>query len=191
MRGDFTLLVLKTIQTAANTATAIADAMSSYSITNTNRRFWGGMKKSRQYKPILEKQIADLKFRQYIFQTIAKLKKEGLIDGKRSQKLNLTQKGSFKIKQMEKIRDAKPNYEVVQSNEVKIITFDIPESKRLQRDWLREALKNLKFNFLQKSVWFGTTILPEEFMENLREREIFDHVEIFAVTKSGTLRQMR
>ncbi len=73
---------------------------------------------------------------------------------------------------------------------MKIVLFDIPEKESAQRAWLREVLKNLKFTMLQKSVWVGNSSLPEEFMNDLRARGIDKFVEILAVTKSGTLRQL-
>jgi len=79
-----------------------------------------------------------------------------------------------------------------QSNDtLKIVIFDIPEREREKRDWLRIALKNLNFNMVQKSVWIGKAKLPKEFVQDLNRMNIFTYVEIFAVTKAGSLRSLK
>ncbi len=72
----------------------------------------------------------------------------------------------------------------------KIIIFDIPERERRKRAWLRDALKNMKFDMLQKSVWVGKRKIPAAFLADLKRMNILSCVEIFAISKSGSLRQM-
>ena len=44
---------------------------------------------------------------------------------------------------------------------------------------------------LQKSVWIGKTILPEELLDDLERLNLLSYVEIFAITKTGTIKQLQ
>ncbi len=191
MRGDLILFVLKTLQVGALSVTAIADLLDEHSIRNTNASFWGHpIKSPPKRRMIFEDKINSLSRQRMLAKMVSKLKSEGLVVKDKQDICGITKNGIVKLGKLLNLRSQTPNYVTEQSNEVKIITFDIPESKRSSRVWLRQALKNLRFNFLQKSVWVGKTIIPHEFLSDLRQREIFDFVEILAVTKKGTLRQI-
>lgn len=62
-----------------------------------------------------------------------------------------------------------------------IIAFDIPESKRKARYWLRIELISLGFKMLQKSVWLGPAPLPKEMLDHLKSLNIFPHLKFFEV----------
>lgn len=68
-----------------------------------------------------------------------------------------------------------------------LVIFDIPERKRIFRDWLRYQLAELEFRRLQHSVWWGMGALPEEFMNDLRQYKLLSYVHIFSVTQRGTI----
>ena len=68
-----------------------------------------------------------------------------------------------------------------------VVIFDIPESKKKKREFLRAELVALGFVLAQKSVWTGTRTLPREFIAFLKEEKLLDHVRIFSVRESGTL----
>ena len=170
----------------------ISELLDDCSIRNTNARFWGfSVRQFVKPRPIFENKIASLENRKKITKIITKLKSDGLVIKNNEGFFHITKVGNLKLNNLLIVKNKKPHYETAQSNEVKIITFDIPEKKKASRNWLRLALKDMDFNFLQKSVWVGTAALPEEFLDDLRQQEIFDFVEIFAVTKKGTLRQLR
>ena len=82
-------------------------------------------------------------------------------------------------------------YQSQNNDNLKIIIFDIPEEDRRKRVWLRSALKNLNFTMLQKSVWVGISRLPHEFARDLNKLKIISHVEIFAISKTGSLKQLK
>lgn len=192
MRGDTILFILKALQEGVSTAWEISDLLDYYSIRSTNARFWGApVRRPVKHKQILKDKIAFLESRRKVAKFISKLKSEGFISKNQEGSLCITEAGDFKLNSLLALKNIRPHYEVSPSEEVKIITFDIPEKKKVCRNWLRLALKDMNFNFLQKSVWVGTAALPEEFLDDLRKQEIFDFVEIFAVTKKGTLRQIR
>jgi DNA-binding transcriptional regulator PaaX len=60
-----------------------------------------------------------------------------------------------------------------------IVAFDIPERKKLNRNWLRNELISFGFEMLQKSVWFGPAPLSEEFIRSLGERGLLPHLKFF------------
>jgi len=139
--------------------------------------------------------IADEKRRNF-YTLISRLKKDGLIEKNKNKNeifIKLTAKGKsiLKILQAQKHNDL-PNkrYETQEETTFKIITFDIPEKQRKKRKWLRDSLRELKFEMLQKSVWIGKTKLPEEFISDLNRAKILSYIEIFEITKSGSIKHI-
>jgi CRISPR/Cas system-associated endoribonuclease Cas2 len=130
-------------------------------------------------------------------QLIYELKKDGLISitesgsGKKVIYLSALGKKKLKrLKELKKISLPGPNYCGEKANVFTIVTFDIPESEKRKREWLREALRNLGFSFVQKSVWLGKIKLPEGFLEDIKQLGLIDFVEIFQITKAGSLRHI-
>jgi hypothetical protein len=73
---------------------------------------------------------------------------------------------------------------------VTIVTFDIPEEERRKRDWLRNVLRDLGFAMVHKSVWMGKDGVPDDFLRDVRDLSLGEYVEIFQITKTGSLRKM-
>lgn len=125
---------------------------------------------------------------------VSKLKKDGLLEkgGKGSSKfLSLTQKGEIFLGALSsKLTLPATSYTKIKEDFFTIITFDIPEQERKKRVWLRQALINLDFKMIQKSVWIGKVKIPKQFLEDLRLLKISRCVEIFQATKSGTLKKL-
>lgn len=145
--------------------------------------------------------------RQRYSSMLYKLRRDGLIQEKKQEGLALSpSKGKKSIweitkKGIEKLRKLEERHEHIgmlpwrdytreQGNDVIIITFDIPESKRKIRDWLRAMLLRLEYKILQKSVWIGKTKIPKEFLDDIKELKLSEYIEICAITKGGSLRQM-
>lgn len=82
-------------------------------------------------------------------------------------------------------------YPVERETSLKIVIFDIPERDRWKRSWLRAVLKNLGFRMLQQSVWAGKAKVPRELLDDFKRLRLLPHVEIFAVTKSGSLKPIQ
>ena len=126
-----------------------------------------------------------------------RLRKDELIDdvnGGKGSFLRLTQSGKEILNKLRNIKDkAMPSakYQSQNNDNLKIIIFDIPEEDRRKRVWLRSALKNLNFTMLQKSVWAGKSKLPHEFAIDLNKLKIISYVEIFAISKTGSLKQLK
>jgi len=115
-----------------------------------------------------------------------KLKKENLIEEKRK---NGVRYFSITNKGLEKLKNIKQKWHKEQkSKELIMIIFDIPESDRDKRRWLRNTLKQLGFKMLQKSVWIGKNKLPVGFIKELKILKLLKHIEIFEVLKLGTIK---
>lgn len=71
-----------------------------------------------------------------------------------------------------------------------IVTFDVPEKHRRKRDWMRNALREAGFSMVHRSVWMNKEGIPEILLEDMEDLELGDYVEIFQVTKSGSLRRL-
>jgi len=135
--------------------------------------------------------------RQKFYSLLYKLKKDGFISeqpkvGKKM--LSLTIKGMRKLAKIEMAsRKYYPmlNYEIEKKPEVTIVAFDVPERDRGKRQWLRAALRSLEFDMIQKSIWFGKAKLPENFIEDLASMDLLDYIEIFEVSKGGTLKRLK
>ena len=115
----------------------------------------------------------------------SRLRKDGLL----SFDMSITKKGITCVKQFfTKKRNMLPKclYDIRYTKTPVIIVFDIPESKKLYRAWLREALKTLEFTFLQRSVWIGNTKIPASFLHHLRDLGIAQYVEIIELSGKGT-----
>lgn len=107
--------------------------------------------------------------------------------------LTLTEKGLKKLRALrerKKTMLTKPRYPKENASVFSIVTFDVPEAEKRKREWLRSALRELGFRMVQKSVWLGKVKIPKVFLDDLRRFELVDFVEIFQITKSGSLRHL-
>src|SRR3989344_8265671 len=105
----------------------------------------------------------------------------------------LTQKGLLKLhglRERKKNILPKANYSPTANLTHTIVAFDIPERERKKWDWLRLALKRLEFRMIQKSVWIGKVKVPKKLIDDLKKLKIIDGVEIFEITKTGSLRHI-
>jgi CRISPR/Cas system-associated endoribonuclease Cas2 len=128
---------------------------------------------------------------------LSKLEKDGLIEkiGKRAKRhFKITNTGTKKINTLRKFKKiALPSkkYKKEKSKKTSIIIFDIPEKEKRKRDWLRLAISNMGFELIQKSVWMGKVIIPVEFLKTIRDINIIEYVEIFEITKQGSLKSLK
>lgn len=149
----------------------------------------GGYKRMRQllygrynYKSSDRKQdFKDTTFRATLF----RLKKLGFVSSKQG-KWGITLKGKIYL------RNKKPRFtknhgkyseSVTRREKTMIIAFDVPESYKRERDWLRVELRLLGFEPIQKSVWFGPRPLPRDFVETLSELHILRFLKFFRATE--------
>ena len=114
--------------------------------------------------------------------SLSYLSKAGLIE-KNDERLILTLKGQKYIKK--KIDSLRQFYFNFDKNAPKnlIVMFDIPETKKAEREWLRWHLKKFNYSMIQKSVWVGPSPLPKEFLEYIKKIKIKDGFKTFKLAK--------
>lgn len=71
----------------------------------------------------------------------------------------------------------------------RLVMYDIPETERKKRDWLRYELVACDYKQLQKSVWLGYRPLPHEFMDSLKDLKLMDKVHIVSIHRQGTVQE--
>ncbi len=120
---------------------------------------------------------------------ISKMKHDGLIN-ESDNKFNISPKGKEKLSKLQDNLPGKHYQKNNNSNNQVIISFDIPEKLRRKRDWLREVLKNLGFQMVHQSVWMGKGAVPKDFIVDLENLKILEHVEIFGISKTGSLKKI-
>jgi len=64
-----------------------------------------------------------------------------------------------------------------------IVMFDIPETKKAEREWLRWHLKKFNYSMIQKSVWVGPSPLPKDFLDYIKSIKIKDGLKTFKLAK--------
>lgn len=64
-----------------------------------------------------------------------------------------------------------------------IVMFDVPETKKAEREWLRWHLKKFNYSMIQKSVWVGPSPLPKEFLDYIEKIKIKDGFKTFKLAK--------
>jgi len=122
---------------------------------------------------------------------IYKLKSDGLISENSFKKINLSKKGEKKLDLIKKTRILDKNlYKKENGKEVIIISYDIPVLFNRERNALREILKILGLKMIHQSVWVGKIKLPNNLIVALEKAGILEYVEIFKVTKSGSLKEI-
>jgi len=67
------------------------------------------------------------------------------------------------------------------SPENTIVSFDIPQTHKKERDWLRTQLKLFNYRMLQQSLWIGPGPLPKLFTNRLGQLLIKNGVRIFKI----------
>ncbi len=166
-----------------------------HNVTSKNIDYQYSKIKSERSKKDFLKQLTPQSKQKY-YNLIYKLKKDHLIEEKikEDKKLfSLTSLGKSKLKILQaqiKSKIPSTNYKKEVSGKLTIVIFDIPEKEKRKRDWLRSVLKNLGFQMIQKSVWLGKVKIPQQFLEDLNNLQIINYVEIFEITKTGSLKPL-
>ncbi len=127
---------------------------------------------------------------------IYKLKSQGLLKveehGEKSF-FSMTAKGKLRLAALDvRLKNRLPviTYSPSKSERPVIVSFDIPEKLRSKRDWVREVLKHLGLRMVHQSVWIGMMKIPKELLDDLREMNLLEYIEIFEVGKMGTLKHI-
>jgi CRISPR/Cas system-associated endoribonuclease Cas2 len=198
MKGETTLKILEVIEDVAGGIFDVFDVIlnSGYgaSFSKLNYEFSKRQKERLKIKADKEYQKEmRAKFNSLLY----KLERDGLIEKKKDERkkliVGLTPKGKARLLLL-KTRRAKSLpatlYKKFDADKFIIVIFDIPEKERRKRNWLRLALKSLELKMIQKSVWMGKVKLPKTFLEDLKRLRLVDFVEIFEISKTGSLKQI-
>jgi len=124
-----------------------------------------------------------------------KLKQDGLIREEREggeRRFRILEKGMAKLEVL-RLREPFPSSGMYKREEgagITIVAFDIPETSRKKRDWLRSVLRTLGFTMIQRSVWAGKVRIPVTLLQDFQDLKIVKHIEIFQTTKMGILKQL-
>lgn len=195
MKGDITVKILELLKSGGRTTAEILDLFlvienyPSLSFMHHSRRY-----RRTRHAPSPREIAKNIEYKEFakLYSMLSYLKKDKLIQ-KRKGLWFSTKRGREKQKILETKRNwiiPYRKYPKTDDGELKIITFDIPECDKRKRNWLRFILRTLDFQMLHKSVWIGKKNLPQEFIEDLKEKNILDCIEIIAVTKKGSLRRL-
>lgn len=193
MRGQITVKVLEAIgDVALRTADVLAVfAASRYGASHGELLRNLSKREAERVRKECERRV----YVQY-YNLLYKLKQDGLIQEKESRGMKrfiLTSHGKEKLFLLkERLRTALPefSYEKEDADTATIVSFDIPEKEERKRRWLRGALRAMDFRIVQESFWIGKVKIPKQFLTDLRELKLLDCVEIFSVSKTGSLRHV-
>lgn len=119
---------------------------------------------------------------------ISQMRYDGLIQESEDY-IKISNKGKQKITKL-KNRLPDRHYQLEKQKCFIVISFDIPEKFRRKRNWLREVIKNLGFEMIHQSVWIGKVKIPNRFISDLEKMKILEYVEIFEITKTGSLKNL-
>jgi DNA-binding transcriptional regulator PaaX len=110
------------------------------------------------------------------------MRKKGLLEYSNDQ-INITHKGREYVKRKyDSLRQFNFQFDKDTPRNL-IVMFDIPETKKAEREWLRWHLKKFNYLMIQKSVWVGPSPLPKEFLEYLESIGIKDGFKTFKLAK--------
>lgn len=114
-----------------------------------------------------------------IRQSLRRLEKYGFVERKDS-KISLTVKGRFFLNEVLKKKKAQ---EKPWDRKYRVVIFDVPESKRDIRNWLRGQLYLLGYKKLQQSVFIGKKPLTEIVIKEIKKKKIGNCVNYLLVDK--------
>ena len=116
--------------------------------------------------------------------TLSRLKQKGLVEHKNGI-WKITAAGrAYLIKMRGKLKlPFHARKRQIRQPKTMIVIFDIPETQKRKRKWLRTELKNLGFEILQKSVWSGPAPLPNEFIKSLHDLHLLPYLKFFKASE--------
>lgn len=113
--------------------------------------------------------------RESVRTTLWRLQKKGLVERTQEGKFKLSERGTKFMKQKERPP------EEPWDGKWRLITFDVPEKRRSERDWLRNALMNAGYTFVQRSVFLGKKPIPRVIFETIQERDLSEFVRLIII----------
>src|SRR3989344_6391727 len=114
--------------------------------------------------------------------TIYRFKKKRYVEIKNN-KLALTKTGREYYESKRNLSFKFPSPFILNAPKNLLLMFDIPESKRAERNWLRWHLREFQYYMIQKSVWVGPSPLPKKFGAHLKEMDLYTYIKTFKLAK--------
>lgn len=122
-------------------------------------------------------------YENYLFNsTIYRLKKNGLTE-KISGEWMLTKEGKKYFENKRKLSLKFTSPFVLNAPKNLLLMFDVPESRKAERNWLRWHLREFQYFMIQKSVWVGPSPLPKKFKDYAKEIGLNAYVKTFKLAK--------
>lgn len=142
---------------------------------------------SLSYKGVKVNLFGIPKFKSYSYgstrSTLSRLHKKGIINmGDKGWCLSPAGKRYMKKKE-DSLHHFEHNF-TKESPKNLIVMFDIPETKKAEREWFRWHLKKFNYVMIQKSVWVGPSPLPKEFMDYILKIKLKKSIKTFKLTRS-------
>ena len=170
MKGEITLKVLEALKDGAGAAFDFTATFLEAGYGASFNRFDYLMNKRQRRRELRDAELEELRrLRRRSYSFFQSLKRDGLVEGGISSP-KITLAGRFKAKNLRKRENEslpEANYSLEKSDSFVIVVFDIPESRRRKRAWLRATLKNMGFEKVQQSVWKGKGRVPKRFIVDL------------------------
>ncbi|MBI5220840.1 MAG: CRISPR-associated endonuclease Cas2 [Candidatus Liptonbacteria bacterium] len=198
MKGDITLKILEviseTLLAMGDVAVAILESPYGASARQMGRVADRRQAEREKSKRLTEQElVAHRRFRNLM----SNLKRQGFIaEQERGNKklLALTRKGRSALDRL-RARSGQglpvaKSYSAESTSRWVIVAFDIPERERYKRGWFRDVLKALGLRMIQKSVWLGKIKIPRSLLRDIKKLKLAEYVEIFEVTKTGSLEHL-
>ena len=194
MRGDFTIKILEALQEQALASVDLLDVFLSagYGASAGRMEFLAEQKRAEREVEKTQGNQTKVEYQRY-YDILYRLKKQGFVEETKTEKkllfwLSISGKEKLaRLRKGQKDLVLVKKYEIHASDASTLIIFDIPELERRKRDWLRGVLMRLGFSLIQRSVWMGKVKIPAEFLEDLRELQLLSFIQIFEVSKAGSL----
>ena len=114
---------------------------------------------------------------------VGRLKNKGLIE-KDSEFLRITRAGQEYVKRKQDSLSIFDFSFQKSSPKNLIVMFDIPESKKAEREWFRFHLKKFDYIMIQRSVWVGPSPLPPDFLFYIKEIKLKNCIKTFKLARS-------
>jgi len=115
--------------------------------------------------------------------TVWSMKKNGLIE-KRDNKWYATRAGKkFVQRKFESLEQFSNKFEKDAPRNL-LVMYDIPESKKAEREWFRWHLKKFGYKMIQRSVWVGPSPLPKEFLNYLQKIKLKSTIKTFKLSRT-------
>ncbi len=64
-----------------------------------------------------------------------------------------------------------------------IVMYDVPYSKRSEREWLLRHLKRFDYIMIQKSIWVGPSPLPKDFLKYIKSLGLLNQLKTLKLAR--------